>query len=321
MIVVVSAIIHLTFHKPKFSWFAISAMMRTSDQQALIHAYYASTLQAVNNHVNSNDAYNNGLPFEESKESSSDWMQNTNVALPYFHGNQEFSANLASLEPHSWPVSMSAKATEKAIDELLAAPQQHEQRQQTSSAKVAAPAKSGRTKRSQIFTEVLCHDCDTWPTSTENQLPLLEVNPGFVVRLHGYKETWEACQQNGKTSTTSCPCCSEILRCVKNSEFVLCQGCRFISPVLPLELPPSERIRKPFQVGGGLALGLVSRLIKVEEPQRKTTVASAGHPAPTLTSRRSRKLVHDGGELQTIPEVSHFDVLLPPWCDESTQAT
>ncbi len=291
-----------------------SAMMRTSDQQALVHSFYASTLQSVNNHRgNANDAFN-GLSFEESKQSTpNDWMQSPNVALPYYHGNQEFSANLASLEPHPWPPSMSAKATEKAIDELLAAPQ-HEQRHQTNVNVSNAPARNCRTKRAQIFTEVLCHDCDTWPTSTENQLPLLEVNPGFVVRLHGYKETWEACQLDGKTSTTSCPCCGEILRCVQNSEFVLCQGCRFISPVLPLELPPSERIRKPFQVGGGLALGLISRHVKVEDRQRKTPVAS-GQPAPMSTSRRARKLglSHDGAELQTIPEVSHFDVLLPPW--------
>lgn len=61
-----------------------------------------------------------------------------------------------------------------------------------------------------------------------NELVLLEVCPGFCVRLRGFEETWPTVV-SGKPVLTRCSCCAATLGSIPDAEFVLCPECRFIS--------------------------------------------------------------------------------------------
>jgi hypothetical protein len=127
-------------------------------------------------------------------------------------------------------------------------------------ADVINPAPPTTKPQTKLYTdEVTVHEYESWPTSSQTFHPLVEVSPGFIVRLRGYEETQEACRVPGKTKTTKCSSCKAALLCVEDAEFVLCQTCRFISPVQQSKrdfCSPDDS--SDFKLGGGLALGLVS---------------------------------------------------------------
>lgn len=117
----------------------------------------------------------------------------------------------------------------------------------------ATQAPSEYPIKSRLVTEVLLYDTQSWPESSGNEHNLVEVSPGFVVRLRGYAETKQACENLEEVASTKCACCEVTLHCVKDAEFVLCQGCNFISPVRKAKTHSSD----DFSVGGGLGLGLL----------------------------------------------------------------
>jgi hypothetical protein len=105
--------------------------------------------------------------------------------------------------------------------------------------------------QTKLYTDqVQVFDYESWPTSSQSFHPLVEVSSGFIVRLRGLSETKEAFLR-GETTTSRCASCQASLRCVRDAEFVLCQACRFISPV-------QQSNTDDFGVGGGLSLGLIT---------------------------------------------------------------
>jgi hypothetical protein len=121
-----------------------------------------------------------------------------------------------------------------------------------------APLHKQRPQTKLYTDQIQLYNYESWPKSSSDFHPLVEVSPGFIVRLRGAQEVEEALTM-GESATLTCTSCQANLSCVQNAEFVLCQACRFISPVQP----PRRDFCSPedsdeFRFGGGLSLGLIN---------------------------------------------------------------
>jgi hypothetical protein len=94
------------------------------------------------------------------------------------------------------------------------------------------------------------------------ELVLLEVAPGFCVRLRGFEETWPTVL-SGTSVITRCTCCATQLGSLPDAEFVLCPECRFIS------LAGNKANDK----GGGLGLGINMKTVGTAEKTRMPSAA------------------------------------------------
>jgi hypothetical protein len=94
------------------------------------------------------------------------------------------------------------------------------------------------------------------------ELVLLEVAPGFCVRLRGFEETWPTVL-SGTSVITRCTCCATQLGSLPDAEFVLCPECRFIS------LAGNKANDK----GGGLGLGINMKTVGKAEKTRMPSAA------------------------------------------------
>ena len=78
-----------------------------------------------------------------------------------------------------------------------------------------------------------------------------------------------------------------------DAEFVVCQSCRFISPVRPLQrdscCPNNAAITATFGVGGGLAVGLITTPTSLTSNNRKL-------PASHKKKKRTMDAPGDGLE-------------------------
>ena len=59
----------------------------------------------------------------------------------------------------------------------------------------------------------------------------IEISPGTYLRLRGAEETWKAIELDFYMPC-SCCCCDLTLFCIQDADFVLCPGCRVVSPMV-----------------------------------------------------------------------------------------